>query len=222
MPRIVPGFNALADGHAQPQRVAVPLLCCAAEHHLNYRSETGYSLIDVLITIAIVGILAGISVPLLANVGDSMKLGQGQREVERELQTARLKAVTANRRMRVRFNCPTAGQYRMVEVIGSANDDAANRCNETAYPAVPPDNNPLTRPNHDGPIRNLPKDVSFGAANALEFAPDGTVMYLNSGSFVAVPDPAGTAITLTKARSTQVAKITVNRLGKIQLVQLSY
>jgi hypothetical protein len=62
--------------------------------------------------------------------------------------------------------------------------------------------------------------VSFGAAAALEFAPDGTVTYQNGGSYVAVPDPAGTAITLTKTGSTTVARITVNRLGKIQLVQL--
>jgi len=189
---------------------------------VRHRSETGFTLIDVLITIAVIGTLAAVAVPALANVTERMKLGQGQREVERELQAARLKAVTANRRMRVRFNCPSARQYRMVEVIGTASDDAANRCSETAYPAVPPDNNPLTRPNHDGPIRNLPKDVSFGAAAALEFAPDGTVKYLNAGSYIDVPDPDGTAITLTKTGSIDVAKITVNHLGKIQLVSLPY
>ena len=46
------------------------------------------------------------AVPALSAFGERMKLGQGQREVERELQMARLKAVTANRRMRVLFNCP--------------------------------------------------------------------------------------------------------------------
>ena len=176
----------------------------------------------MLVTIALIGILAGVALPVLANVGERMKLGQGQREVERAMQSARLKAVTANRRMRVRFNCPAAQQYRVVEVIGAAADDAGDRCSEASYPAVPPDRNPLTRPNHDGPIQRLPKDVSFGAAAALEFAPDGTVRYLNGGAYVAVPDPTGTAITLTKTNTVDVAKITVNRLGKIELVPLNY
>jgi prepilin-type N-terminal cleavage/methylation domain-containing protein len=188
------------------------------EFMVQPRSEAGFTLIDMLITVAIIGVLAGMAVPSLSNVTERMKLGQGQREVERELQTARLKAVTANRRIRVRFNCPAVRQYRMVEVIGTAADDAAaaTRCSEILYKATA-DNNPLTRPNHDGPIRNLPKDVSFGAAAALEFGPDGTVKYFSGGAYVNVPDPDGTAVTLTKG--TDVAKITVNRLGKIQLVQ---
>jgi Tfp pilus assembly protein FimT len=188
---------------------------------VRYRSEIGFTLIDMMVVVCVFGILAAISIPSLSAATERMKLGQGQRQIERELQTARLKAVTANRRMRVRFNCPTATAYRMVEVIGTAADDAANRCQESAYPAVPADNNPMTRPNNDGPVRYLPKDVSFGAAAALEFAPDGTVKYQSSGSYIDVPDPDGTAVTLTKTAMSDVAKITVNRLGKIQLVQLS-
>ena len=189
---------------------------------MRYHSQSGFTLLDTLIVIAVLGILTAVSVPSLSAVGQRMKLGQGQREVEREMQTARLKAVTANRRMRVRFNCPSARAYRMVEVIGTAADDAANRCAETTYPAVAPDNNPLTRPNFDGPLRYLPQDVSFGSAASLEFAPDGTVKYLTAGNYVAVPDPNGTAITLTKVGMTDVAKITVNRLGKVQVVALPY
>jgi len=192
------------------------------EQPLRHRSQAGFTLIDMLIVIAVLGILAAVSVPSLSAVGQRMKLGQGQREVERELQTARLKAVTGNRRMRVRFNCPSVRTYRMVEVIGSAADDAANRCAETTYPAVPPDNNPLTKPNLDGPVRYLPQDVSFGSAAALEFAPDGTVKYLSGGNYVAVPDPTGTAITLTKVGMPDVVRITVNRLGKVQVVALPY
>ena len=188
----------------------------------HLRSDPGFTLIDMMIVMAVLGTLAAVAVPSLSAVTERMRLGQGQREVEREMQTARLKAVTANRRIRVRFNCPVARSYRMVEVIGTAADDAADRCLESAYPAVPADNNPLTRPNHDGPIRYLPKDVSFGAAASLEFAPDGTVKYQSGVSYIDVPDPNGTAVTLTKAGMTDVARITVNRLGKIQEIALPY
>lgn len=179
-------------------------------------------MIEMILVLAVFAVLSAVAVPALTAFGERMKLGQGQREVERELQMARLKAVTANRPMRLLFNCPSAGQYRRVEVIGSALDDAADRCSETKYPILPPDNNPLTRPNFDGAIRYLPRNVSFGATSGLEFAPDGTVMYQNAGVWIDVPDPDGTAITLTKTGQTDVARITVNHLGKIQAVQLPY
>ena len=179
-------------------------------------------MIEMILVLAVFVVLSAVAVPTLSGFGERMKLGQGQRDVERELQMARLKAVTGNRPMRVLFNCPSAGQYRRVEVLGSALDDAADRCSETKYPILPPDKNPLTRPNFDGSIRYLPLNVSFGAASGLEFAPDGTVMYQNSGVWIDVPDPDGTAVTLTKTNTTVVASISVNHLGKIQAVQLPY
>ena len=187
---------------------------------MQTRSDAGFSVMEMLIVLAAIAVLAGMAVPTIRNVTDGMKLGQGQRDVEREMQTARLKAVSSNRHMRLRFNCPAAGQYRMVEVVGDSTIDdgsAADRCSDTKYPIVPPDDNPLTRPNNDGPIRTLPSTVAFGSAATLDFAPDGTVLYDSSGAYVPVPDPDGTAITLTKDSS--VARITVNRLGKIQLVE---
>jgi type II secretory pathway pseudopilin PulG len=188
------------------------------------RPEAGFSLIDVLVTMALFTILAGIAVPSLTAVADELKLGQATREVERELQTARLKAVTSNRAIRVRFNCPAVGQYRMVELIGTpsapvAADTAANRCQETAYPYPSADQNPLTRPNHDGPARRLPTNVSFGAVRTLEFWPDGSVHAQAAAEVpwqVIPPTGDGTvAITLTKG--TKIGTIRVNGLGKITL-----
>jgi prepilin-type N-terminal cleavage/methylation domain-containing protein len=178
------------------------------------RRDAGFSLIDMLIVIALIGIIAGIAVPAWGNLAEGMKLASNARDVERELQTARLKAVTSNRPIRVRFNCPIAGQYRMVELIGSpsaphANDAALNRCQEAAYPYPPADREPLTRPNHDGPVRRLSEKVSFGAAAHLEFWPDGSVRKVDG---TAMP----TEITVVKGND--VRKITVNSLGKVTLV----
>ena len=187
------------------------------------RSASGFTLIDVICTIAVFALLAGISVPAFQNVTEGFKLGQTVREVERELQAARLKSVTSNRPMRVRFNCPAAGQYRMVELIGTpsvpaAADDAANRCQESTYPSPAADNNPLTRPNHDGPMRRLPTGITFGTASTLEFWPDGSVHQQNGAT---LPWPvvgiAGTSITVVK--STVTKRIDVNGVGKITLVQ---
>lgn len=172
-------------------------------------------------TMTLLAILSGMAVAYVRDMTDSMRLAQGAREVERELQIARLKAVTSNRPIRVRFNCPTAGYYRMVELLGStnvpvANDAAGNRCQENVYPYPSGDQNPMTLPNHDGPSRRLHTSLSFGATKTLEFWPNGTV-HADVGTAGAWPElpPAGTAITVVKGTSTKT--ITVNGLGKITL-----
>jgi prepilin-type N-terminal cleavage/methylation domain-containing protein len=192
----------------------------------RYVSEAGFTLIELLGVVTVFAIVAGMAVPALKDMVDGMRLGQAAREVERELQTARLKAVTSSRPIRVRFNCPTSGKYRMVELIGTptankAEDTPLSRCQETAYPAGPTDNNPLTVPNHDGPTRELHPSVAFGAAQTLEFWPDGSVHSdptgnpPTAGSSWPVLPGGGTAITLTKSGT--IKTITVNGLGKIQL-----
>lgn len=186
-------------------------------------SSAGFTLIDTITAVTIFCILAAVAIPYMRDMTDTIRVAQGAREVERELQTARLKAVTSNRPMRVRFNCPTPGDYRMVEVIGSTTvpveaDGAANRCQETVYPYPAADRNSLTRPNLDGPLRRLHSSLTFGAARSLEFQPNGTVKADNGtmGEWPAL-GTGGTEISIVKGML--VKKITVNNLGKIQLAQ---
>jgi type II secretory pathway pseudopilin PulG len=181
-------------------------------------------LIDLMITLAVFGVMAAGAVPVFTNATDGLKLGQAAREVERELQTARLKAVTSNRPIRVRFNCPATGEYRMVELIGSAAapvaaDTAPTRCQETVYKSPANDANPLTRPNHDGPVKRLPTVVSFGAASTVEFWPDGSVHQDLAGGVTPWPVVPGTGTAITLTKGTKISTITVNGLGKITLVQ---
>jgi type II secretory pathway pseudopilin PulG len=186
------------------------------------RAADGFTLLDTLVTASLLVVLAAMAVPILQNMTDGMKLGQGAREVERELQAARLKAVTTNRPIRVRFNCPVAGQYRVVELIGTpsvpaAEDSAANRCQDTVYPFPPADREPVTLPNHDGPLKRLDSTLSFGSGTmSLEFWPDGSV-HQDNGAAGNWPVLTGTgaAITLTKGSTTK--SITVNGIGKIQV-----
>jgi len=182
------------------------------------RAEAGFTLIDTLMTVAIFGIIAAMAVPLMKGMSDTMLLAQGAREVERELQGARLKAVTSNRPLRVRFNCPAAGQYRMVEYTATTADTAADRCTQAKYPYPPTDRDPVTLPNQDGPIRQLNKKLSFATSvKALEFEPDGSVRIDNGGTGAWSPVTGTPGATVTVMRGTTTKSVTVNGLGKIQI-----
>ena len=189
----------------------------------TFREESGFSLIDMMVVVMLIGIVSAMAVPSIINTVDAVRLGQSARDVERELQTAKMRAVGKGRPMRVRFNCPVAGQYRMVELIGTATtyaaaDSAGDRCVETAYPFPPADNDPVTRPNLDGPIRRIDPTVTFEVAPTIEFWPDGTAHYDTGGggTWPLIP-VAGVNVRL--ARNGRTSTITVNGLGKVQLQQ---
>jgi len=197
-----------------------------------WRSAQGFSLVDQLATLAILATVCAIAVPALSKSVENQRLSMEARNVEREMQLARLNAVTTNRPIRVRFNCPTAGQYRRVELIGSVNnpetgDDADNqgarRCALNYYPYPAADKDPLTRPNNDGPLLQLNSKVVFTSVQTLEFWPNGTV-HVSPGVPSAQPWPqlssaAPVNIILTQASNTntQTRSVSVNTLGKMQI-----
>jgi hypothetical protein len=188
------------------------------------KSAVGISLIDMIATTAVIATISAAAVPQLVNVVDSMRLGMSVREVERELQFARLKAVSTNRPMRVRFDCPSAGNVRVVELLGmptkpDANDADAvlNRCSETAYPYRPTgaDQSRLTRPNNDGPVRTIYSGTTFTAKQTLEFWPNGSVHSACQVAPCGVTGAQINTVTLTLSRKSKTKNITVNGLGKI-------
>jgi Tfp pilus assembly protein FimT len=179
-----------------------------------------------MVTVLVFGIITATAVPVMMDMTTGMRMGQALRDVERELQTARLKAVTSNRPIRVRFNCPATNEFRMVELIGTpsvpvGNDTGVQRCQETNWPFPAGDNNPLTRPNHDGPIRRIHASLAFGAASTLEFWPDGSVhrQVGTENPWTQVPSSGDGTVSITITKGTLVRTIKVNGLGKIELIR---
>src|SRR4029450_6210922 len=162
-----------------PERVAVR---SATSLMRQTRDVRGFSLIEMVLVVAIIAVVSAIAVPQILTSSRQMRLSGAARLVERELQTARMKAVKSNRPIRVRFNCPSARQYRSVELLGSPQSPAANHADSSpATPCTPPtypypDNAPdfFAIPNNDGPLQRLPLEVSFGTVQTIEFWPNGS------------------------------------------------
>ena len=119
-------------------------------------SANGFTLTELLLVVALIGTMAAVALPVMKDMTASIKLSDAARMVVSELQDARIKAVSTNRVFRVRMNCPSAGYIRRVEVLATAVDSSANRCLQSAYPFPAADNDMMTRPNFDGPVRTLP------------------------------------------------------------------
>ena len=169
---------------------------------------------------AVFATVSAIAIPIVTNSFEGQRLGIETRNVERELQSARLSAVATNRPIRIRFNCPSVGMYRRVEVIGTVNvphaDDAEARAvARCGYPFPAADSNPLTRPNNDGAPLRLHSSVAFTAVQTLEFWPDGTVHVPAATN--PWPRLGATDATFTLAKGSSTKSIKVNSLGKIRI-----
>jgi len=192
--------------------MAALLLNRGAPMFSRSRNDRGFTVSEMMLVVAAIGTLAAIALPVMKDMTQSIKLNEAARLVEREMQDARLKAVSSNRVIRVRMNCPATGYIRSVEVLGTAADNASNRCMTTAYPFPPADNDIMTRPNFDGPVRTLPIGATV-SNRVLQFSPDGTASEVISG----VPTAIATPVTLTITRNSKTKTVTINNAGKIQL-----
>ena len=159
-------------------------------------------MIELLVTVAIVALMSAMAVPVMSGARRRAAVAAAQREVAGQIRAARFAAITSNKIMRVRFACPAAGQYRVIELTGvSSIDTDSNRC---SYPWQP-DSDPATVPNFDGPIMNLPEGVSFAATQNLEISTRGIVT-VTTGSLpgtIQVTDGSST-FTITASASGRI------------------
>jgi hypothetical protein len=193
-------------------------------------SDAGFSLVDVIGALTVTTTVMVIAVPPMLNMVDQYRLGNSTRLVERELQFAKLKAVSSDSPMRLRLNCPVAGQLRAVELVGTPSvpdplqdpDSYTDRCNDTIYPYRPTgaDQSRLTKPNNDGPTRFVDSSVTMSAVSGttnvqtVEFWADGSV-HANLNNTNPWTNIGGAGVTITLTRKGVTKTITVNGLGKI-------
>jgi prepilin-type N-terminal cleavage/methylation domain-containing protein len=179
-------------------------------------SVAGFSLTETMIVVAVVAILGAMAAPTIGSVLRLQALNQAVQTVGISVRGARHAALSKNRTVRVRFNCPAANQMRVVEFVGNpAIDDDPNRCSEVAYPY--PNPTPGVAPDIDGPVIRLPEDARFGALSSIEINTEGRVQRLTgcNPACVAAAAPATVAVLGNNGHETRTITITAG--GQILL-----
>jgi type II secretory pathway pseudopilin PulG len=150
----------------------------------------GFTLIDITMATVITGMVMAMAIPILETARERYQLNSAAREVAAELRSARLVAISTNRSMQVRFDCPAPRQYRVIELTGNpAIDGDPNRCSLTAYPFPSP--NLAVAPTLDGPGLSLPGQIVFGQPQDVQIDRAGRVTPL--GGVGAMPATVGVA-----------------------------
>jgi prepilin-type N-terminal cleavage/methylation domain-containing protein len=109
------------------------------------RDTAGFTLIETLMVVAIIGILAGFTAPAVSAGMDRYELISASQQVAGTIRSARYQAVGKNMILKVRFDYPEAGQFQIVDA-----DDIAM-----------------------GSVQYLDDDIEFGEFTDLEFSTSG-------------------------------------------------
>jgi type IV fimbrial biogenesis protein FimT len=95
------------------------------------RSSDGFTLIELLVTLALAGTLAAIGIPALMESARRNSVWTASEVIGAQIRQARLKAISRNKSFKIVFDCPSDGQFRVLEVVGdSLIDDAEDRCED--------------------------------------------------------------------------------------------
>ena len=177
----------------------------------KWKRHAGFTLVEIIVVTSVAGILAAVAVPSIDGAMRRYRMTTAIRTITTEIRAARLTALSTNRTIRVRFNCPRLGQYRVIEVTGNpAIDNAADRCSETAYPF--PDPNPAVAPNADGPALWINQGTALDAVQDLQISNRGRIQPLVNCPACAVAAPPA-SIGLTNGYERQT--ITVSASGMV-------
>jgi Tfp pilus assembly protein FimT len=158
-------------------------------------------------------VIAAIAVPTVGSMMRRYALNNVAQQIGATIRSARYAAVSKNKWVRVRFDCPGTDQYRMVEYVASAGiDNDANRCELAAYPY--PDSDPATVPDVDGPVITLPSTIELGTTTDIQIDPQGRLVPL-TGCPTCVVGSGSASITIGNGDQNQT--VSVNQAGRVDV-----
>lgn len=156
------------------------------------RSDRGYSMIELLITVALIAIVSAIAVPVFMESSARNAVWTASETIGAQIRQARLKAISQNSSFQVRFDCPAADQFRILIVDGTIDD--GDRCDTTLE--------------FDSGVFVMPPIVSFNSEG-------GAVPSLQVSGRGIFTSPGAIPLTITVTNGDRSRSLTVSTTGQI-------
>jgi prepilin-type N-terminal cleavage/methylation domain-containing protein len=163
-----------------------------------FRGQRGYTLIELLVSVVIIGLAAAIAIPYFGKIANRQKLISAAHEIQSSLLAARMRAVRANQKTSLVFT--------------AASGTEANHHLDT----VVPDNSPAPTP--------TPVNYGLLPANAFAFVTtptNGKVTFSSEGRMISETVPTPAIITVRGPVGAPIMNqvtIRTTSAGKVQVV----
>lgn len=156
------------------------------------KNQRGYSLMEMLVVVAIIGVLMLVTIPNFINMRKSSIVKGGMRQFTNDLRAARQRAVTASSLVRIAY----APGTRMYYVLESTNDGTSWSLYGSQNPRYLPESMSLedssggaqfTNTVNDGGLGTLP-DIVFERTGVAR-VPNGLGKVLLKTTYTDIPKP---------------------------------
>lgn len=164
-------------------------------------NKRGYTLTELMVTVAIIGIVAAIGVPSYLSYLPHLRLNSAARDLISDLRLARSLAVGQNQKYYILFDATTE-QYRIYRSSGDAPVRPLVNYLDTTNPNY----------NYSGIRIDSVVDKNGTAITIIEFDFNGTA-FIGKGTLNSVNMPV--TITIKRSDGTESKTINVTRFGRI-------